>query len=432
MIMAFRKFSLLCLVVFLSLVVSVIQCNAIRHDRSYSEEGEEGENQFIFKRENWKIIDAEAGHIRVAPSFRENARSAPQLHNFEVNSFEMDPNSLMLPRYITASWYMYAYEGKGRIGWVHNQKSIEQDIEAGQVYYVPKGAPFYVINTDKNQSLHLINLMHNENPGSPDRHHESYYVGGGQDPPTVFSGFRRETLAAGFGIGIREVEKVLSKQVRGSIVSLNKEQTNDEFLPWPWSSKKHEGSEEEEKPFNLQKKELVFSNDHGEYIKADGESFRPLERLDMAMGLTTIKEESMLALHWSSRTTAVSMILKGRGRVEIVTPGRSESKREVESYKRVEAELTAGDLWVVPAGLPNAEINPYSDQPLVILTFHINNEDNEFYYLTGQHSVASLIKDEVMAISMNEKQQALEKVIDAQKDEMFLRGPKEDEGWSIV
>lgn len=431
--MAFPKFSFLCLVVVLSVVVFEIHCNEVRHERAYSEEEEEGENQFIFKREKWERIDAEAGHVRVAPSFRENARSAPQVHNFEVNCVEMEPNSLMLPHYITASWYMYVYEGKGRIGWVRNQKLIEQDVEAGQVYYVPEGSPFYVINTDRNQRLHVINLMHNKNPG-PDRHHELYYVGGGQDPPTVYAGFRRQTLAAGFGTGIREVEKVLSKQDRGPIVFLSKEQRNDEFLSWPWSSKKYEGSEEEEeeKPFNLLKKETVFTNDHGQYIKADRDSFPPLGRLDLAMGLTTINEGSMVALHWSSRTTAVSMILEGRGRVEIVTPGRGGSKRRVESYERVEGELTAGDLIVVPAGHPNAEIS-YSGQQLVILTFHIDNEHNEFYYLTGKHSVVSLIQGEVLAISMNEKQRALQKVIDAQKDEMFLTGPKdEDKGWSIV
>lgn len=172
--MAFGKFSLFWLVVVLCLM-SVIKSNGIRQQRSYSEEEEEDENdrfeeeyendRFIFKKERgWKRVDAEAGHIRVIPFFRErSSRTASPLHNYELNSIEMDPNSLLVPHYITADLYMYAYEGKGSIGWVHKQKLIEQDLEAGQIYHVPKGSLLYLINRDKNQRLHIYTLLLNEN-----------------------------------------------------------------------------------------------------------------------------------------------------------------------------------------------------------------------------------------------------------------------------
>ena len=85
--------------------------------------------------------------------------------------------------------------------------------------------------------------------------------------------------------------------------------------------------------------------------------------------------------------------------MEIVTRRRSESEREVESYRRVEGELTGGDLFVVPAGHPHAEIS-CSDQPLEMLTFYINDEHNELYFLTGDFFIeikrsASLVPTDI-------------------------------------
>jgi len=106
--MSFGQFSLFLTVLGL---VYVIQCSGTLKQRLYLEE-EEGENQLIFKKEgHWKRIDAEAGQITVVPSFKKNSRSAPQLHNYEANFIDMDPNSLMLPQYMDAHWYMYTHEG---------------------------------------------------------------------------------------------------------------------------------------------------------------------------------------------------------------------------------------------------------------------------------------------------------------------------------
>eukprot|EP00253_Pinus_taeda_P021681 PITA_21681 len=430
--MAFGKFFLQWLVVVLSLV-SVIQCN----ETSYNyEDEEEVEKQFIFKKErHWKRIDAEAGQITVVPSFRENSKSAPQLHNYEVNFLEMDPNSIMLPQYMDARWYMYIHEGKGRIGWLHTGKLIEQDLKTGQIYFVPEGAPFYVINTDKNQSLIIINLLYNENPTSPDRHHELYYVGGGQNPPTVFSGFRQESLAAGLGMDMEEVENLFQKQERGPIISLGKQQTNDQLLSWPWAPKKHPGSSEEpEKPFNLNTKTPDFVNEYGYYIKADSQSYPPLGRQDLGIGYTRHEGGAMTGPHWSSRSSSVSVVVKGRGRVEIVIPvaeAAGESGRDVKAYRRVEGEVSAGDVFIVPACRPAAELS-YSDEGFDVLTFLINTEYSDLIMLTGKNSVMTEIKEIVLAVAMNEKVQVVKKVSKVQKDEVFMKGPKEAEGLSIV
>lgn len=467
--MAFGKFSLFWLVVVIGLM-SVSKSTGIRHERSYSEEEEEGNDRFIFKKESsWKRIDAEAGQIRVFPIFKgSSSRTASPLHNYELNSIQMDPNSLLVPQYINADGYIYGYQGKGRIGWIHNQKLIEQDLETGQIYYLPKGSPFYVINTDKNQRLRIITFLHNDKRIHAEQRHESFYVAGGQNPQTVFSGFRRETLAAAFGVDSREVEQVLSKQERGaiislgqeqetrgivsmrSIVSMGKEQMDDELHSWPWSSsKKHKGSVEEEKPFNLQKKKPEFSNDNGQYIRADRKSFGPLKRQDLAIVLTKIKPGRMTAPYYCTSANAVSFVLSGRGRVEIVLPEftdrrqrdgegeevererGSESETEMESDRRVEDELNAGDVFVVPAGYPSVQIADPEEQ-FEILTFLINNEHNNINFLTGENSVLREIKDEVLAASLDAKEETLKKVIEAQKDERFLRGPQEPQVLSSI
>jgi len=45
--------------------------------------------------------------------------------------------------------------------------------------------------------------------------------------------------------------------------------------------------------FNLQKKKLDFSNDNGQYIEVDHESFPPLEIQDVVITLTRIEQVSV-------------------------------------------------------------------------------------------------------------------------------------------
>ena len=60
----------------------------------------------------------------------------------------------------------------------------------------------------------------------------------------------------------------------------------------------------------------------------------------------------------------------------------NESKKEVESYRRVEDELNVGDVFLVPAGYPFVQI-ANSEEQFEILTFLINDEHNDINFLTG-------------------------------------------------
>jgi len=73
----------------------------------------------------------------------------------------------------------------------------------------------------------------------------------------------------------------------------------------------------------------------------------------------------------------------------------SESEREVESYRRVEVELNAGDMFLVLAGYRSVQILE-SKKHFEILTFLINNEHNTINFLTGNEY--NLVPPEILQV----------------------------------
>ncbi|KAH9309609.1 hypothetical protein KI387_037520, partial [Taxus chinensis] len=307
---------------------------------------------------------------------------------------------------------------KAKVGWVHAGKLREVEMERGSVHFIPLGSIFYAINNDQSQTLVIVNLLHNPNPLTR-RHHESFYVVGGRNPPSILSAFRRETLEAALNTDGQQIERLLSKQNEGVFASLEQGKrsivSGDHNIPlWKRKSK---SEEEEYKPFNLLKKSPMFSNDNGQFISADNEDLvkGPLDREDIGIAYTRIEPEAMTVPHWETHSTRIAVVVKGSGRVEIASPegvqqqrrreegGESESEQEREmergqgetreereeeeggefrvSYKRVEENLKEGDVFVIPAGHPSSQIAS-SNERLEILTFHINNDDrNEINFL---------------------------------------------------
>lgn len=65
---------------------------------------------------------------------------------------------------------------KAKVGFVHNGKLREDDLEVGTLHFIPKGSLFYAINNDQNHNLVLGSLLYNPDPYRQ-RHHDVSFFG---------------------------------------------------------------------------------------------------------------------------------------------------------------------------------------------------------------------------------------------------------------
>ncbi|MDK2412718.1 cupin domain-containing protein, partial [Aphanizomenon sp. 202] len=500
-VMAFGKLSLECLVLVFLCFQSVIRCNEIENRGR----GEGRENPYIYKKEEHeRRLGTDRGEVRAVPIFRQSQLLARDLRHYEVNCFHIEPNSFMLPHASSADHLMFIKQGKATVGWVYGEKSREEKLEKGSVCFIPAGAIFYVINTEQSQGLVALNLLYNKNP-YPERHHESFYIGGGRNPPSALSAFRTETLEAAFNTERGRVERLLSKQDEGAfarfsqergrkLISLMKENHGNQFVFW---KSKSQGEEEDYKPFNLEKKKPRFRNDNGQLIFGDDEDLvkGPLQRLDIGISLTRIQPNAMSAPYSQSQATEIGCVLRGQGRVEIISPegaqqqrrreggggerewergreeeegGSSRGREEEEggssrgreeggsprgrgrggggggeqfrlSYHREESELQSGDCFVNPAGHMAVQIaSPQSQEPFELVFFTINdNKRNRIIFYAGKNSELREMRNDVLAASFKEREDEVKKVFESQNDQIFLNGPSgrgsRDTGeWNIL
>lgn len=108
--------------------------------------------------------------------------------------------------------------------------------------------------------------------------------------------------------------------------------------------------------------------------------------------------------HYNSKTTYVTLVAEGSGRLEMACPhqvshrqesqrGRREQRAETEEeterrghkhYAKITAQLSQGDVFIMPAGHPLALLASQNDN-LKTIGFGINAQNSERHFLAGTH-----------------------------------------------
>lgn len=69
----------------------------------------------------------------------------------------------------------------------------------GDVYRIPAGSTFYIVNTGKGQRLQIISSIDtSESLGRGV--FQSFFIGGGTNPSSVLAGFDPKTLSTAFNV----------------------------------------------------------------------------------------------------------------------------------------------------------------------------------------------------------------------------------------
>eukprot|EP00253_Pinus_taeda_P001081 PITA_01081 len=401
------------------------------HRRGRREEEEREENPYVFHSDRFRMrASSEAGEIKALPNFGEASELLEGISKYRVTCIEMRPNTVMLPHYLDATWILYVTGGRGYIAYVHQNELVKRKLEEGDVFGVPRGHTFYLVNNDDHNSLRITSLLRTVSTMRGE--YEPYYVAGGRNPETVYSAFSDDVLEAAFNTNVEKLEHIFGAHRRGVIFHANEEQIREMMRREGFSAESMSASEHP-KPFNLRNQKPDFENDNGRFTRAGPNENPLLDAVDVTVGFGVLNPGTMTAPSHNTKATSIAIVTQGEGRIEMACPhlgqqhgwsSRREKGDQEINYQRVRARLRTGTVYVVPAGHPITEI-ACTEGHLEILWFDINTSGNERQFLAGKNNVLQTLEKEVRQISFNiPRGEELDEVLRRQKDQVILRGPQ--------
>uniref|UniRef100_A0A0E0KK37 Cupin type-1 domain-containing protein n=1 Tax=Oryza punctata TaxID=4537 RepID=A0A0E0KK37_ORYPU len=373
--------------------------------------------------------------------------------DYRVAVLEAAPRAFLQPSHYDADEVFYVKEGEGVIVLLRDGKRESFCVREGDAMVIPAGAIVYSANTHSNKWFRVVMLL---NPVSTPGHFEEYFPVGGDRPESFFSAFSDDVLQAAFNTRREELEKVFERKREGGEISTAPEEQIRELSKSCSRGGGGSGSEWEIKPSSLTGKRPSFSNNHGKLFELTGDECRHLKKLDMLIGLANITRGSMMAPSYSTRATKVAVVLQGNGYFEMACPhvsgGRSSERRERERehgrrreewgreeeqeeeergekarrYKKVRAQVREGSVIVIPASHP-ATIVAGEGENLAVLCFAVGANHDEKVFLAGRNSLLKQLDDPAKKLVFGgSAAREADRVLAAQPEQIFLRGPHGD------
>ncbi|MBA0766157.1 hypothetical protein Gotri_015224 [Gossypium trilobum] len=232
-----------------------------------------------------------------------------------IGFIKMEPRTLILPLYLDSNLILFVHTdaGQATVGLIYKDHMVERELKNGDVYQIPAGSTFYILNIEKSQRLHIIC---NIDP------FERFNMGTFQ-LRSVIAGFGSETLSTTFNVSASKVSGILTKQQEGLIVYLTHyhgssiwtkfsllgqqdrlkhvkrmvQERTEEEKEWSWwklllkifriqdSNKKHKAP----KSYNIYKKSPDFKNNYGWRTEVDGSEYKPLKDTEIGIFLVNLR-----------------------------------------------------------------------------------------------------------------------------------------------
>ncbi|NP_001295419.1 globulin 2 precursor [Zea mays] len=377
--------------------------------------------------------------------------------NYRVAELEAAPRAFLQPSHYDADEVMFVKEGEGVIVLLRGGKRESFCVREGDVMVIPAGAVVYSANTHQSEWFRVVMLL--SPVVSTSGRFEEFFPIGGESPESFLSVFSDDVIQASFNTRREEWEKVFEKQSKGEITTASEEQIRElsRSCSRGGRSSRSEGGDSgsssskwEIKPSSLTDKKPTHSNSHGRHYEITGDECPHLRLLDMDVGLANIARGSMMAPSYNTRANKIAIVLKGQGYFEMACPhvsgGRSSPRRErghgreeeeereeeqgggggqkSRSYRQVKSRIREGSVIVIPAGHPTALVAG-EDKNLAVLCFEVNASFDDKVFLAGTNSALQKMDRpaKLLAFGADEEQQ-VDRVIGAQKDAVFLRGPQ--------
>lgn len=121
----------------------------------------------------------------------------------------------------------------------------------------------------------------------------------------------------------------------------------------------------------------------------------------------------MMAPHVNPRATEYGIVLRGRGRIQIVFPNGTSA---------MNTEIKEGDVFFVPRYYPFCQIASRSG-PLVFFGFTTSARKNGPLFLAGAASVLRTMMGPELAAAFGESEDTTWHLVDAQREAVILPSP---------
>ncbi|KAH7282750.1 hypothetical protein KP509_35G046100 [Ceratopteris richardii] len=365
-------------------------------ERRHGEAGESG--RFVLG-ESAKVIKTEAGELRVTT--HGGISNELGTRRIGLGFLTLEPNGLLLPHYVDAHCVFFVRRGRGRLTWVDNDELHHVDLERGDIYKLESGTVFHILNLDEGQRLRIFSIFDTVSVFSGEAFH-NFFVGGGEKPRTVLSGFDKSVLATAFKASGGEITDVLSYQTSGGIIYSI--QRNESFGTF--------NRKAGDKPYNIFDKEVAFSNDYGYTATVDEDDFSPLGDVHKSAFLVRLKAGALLAPHWNPRATEIAFVTKGEGEIHIVYPNGTTAATE---------SVQKGDVFYVPQNFPVCQIASRNG-PFEFVGFSTSSKPSRPQFLAGRNSVLNGLDIDLVASSYNIPAEHMEDFLGRQNESVILPG----------
>ncbi|GJN23052.1 hypothetical protein PR202_gb10668 [Eleusine coracana subsp. coracana] len=372
---------------------------------------------------------------------------------YRVAVLEAAPRAFLQPSHYDADEVMFVSEGEGVVVLLRGGKRESVCVREGDVMVIPAGAVVYSANTHSHDWFRVVMLL---SPVSTPGRFEEFFPVGGDRPESFFSVFSDEVIQAAFNTRREEWEQVFEKQRKGEITTASEEQIRE--LSRTCSRGGKSGSSEWEiKPSSLTGKKPLHTNNHGRHYEISGDECPHLRARNMDVGLANITRGSMMAPSYSTRATKIAVVVQGSGYFEMACPhvssssrrssrehgsrrreewGREEEEEEEEEghheqeeeksrrggYTQVRSRIQAGSVIVVPAGHPTVLVAG-QEENLAVLCFGVHAGSDEKVFLAGSNSPLRQVDDHAKALVFGAEAREVDRVVQAQTDSVFFRGP---------
>ncbi|KAE8711410.1 hypothetical protein F3Y22_tig00110294pilonHSYRG00054 [Hibiscus syriacus] len=438
------------------LLLALVLCHALtvatgykgekqrRKEREREESGEEGEggrraeDMFLMRRST-RVIRTDAGEMRVVRSLGGRIIEKP-LH---IGFITMEPQSLFIPQYLDSSLILFVRTGEARVGCIYKDEMVERRLKIGDVFPIPAGSTFYILNPGEGQRLHIICSIDPSESLNLDTF-QSFFIGGGTYPASVLAGFSPETLSSAFNVSVSRLTEMLSRQQEGPIVhiapahapsiwtKLSQLKEEDRLMQvkrmvqgeveqvkeWSWWSlfgmfSENEGNLFKDKApdsYNIYKKSPDFRNDYGWSVAVDGSDYKPLKDHGTGIYLVNLTAGSMMAPHMNPRASEYGIVLRGSGRIQIVFPNGTLG---------MDTKVREGDVFWVPRYFAFCQLASRSS-PFEFFGFTTSSLKNRPQFLVGANSLLHTFNTPELAAAFGVTEERIRRFINAQNEAVIL------------